>query len=264
LKTDEFSEGQWFKGRIYERRCDLSPNGERLIYFAANHKKPYFSWTAVSRPPFLTALALWPKGDAWGGGGLFTSENKIQLNHRASEMEVADDFKLPVNINVTSFGVCSGWGEDSPIWETQLQRDGWRNVQDGKVLEGSTPSAVYWTFDPPQVWGKQNPRSPKQYELQMHIHGLHQREGPWYVMEYLVTDEGAPIFTLTETDWADWCPSGDLLFAKGGKLFRLKCSPRRGLAELVKAKELIDLRDRKFKQVTSPIEAKQWKGKLRV
>ena len=27
--------GQWFKGRIYERRCDLSPSGEKLVYFAA-------------------------------------------------------------------------------------------------------------------------------------------------------------------------------------------------------------------------------------
>lgn len=71
--TDKFEEGQWFKGRIYERRCDLSPTGRRLIYFAQNHKDLYFSWTAVSKPPFVTALALWPKGDCWGGGGLFIS-----------------------------------------------------------------------------------------------------------------------------------------------------------------------------------------------
>src|ERR1044071_9107311 len=56
--TDEFIEGQWLKGRIYERRCDLSPSGEWLVYFAADYKKPYFSWTALSRPPYLTAIAL--------------------------------------------------------------------------------------------------------------------------------------------------------------------------------------------------------------
>ena len=67
--TDTFESGQWFKGRIYERRCDLSPSGRRLIYFAAKYRKPLYTWTAVSRPPFLTAVALWPKGDAWGGGG---------------------------------------------------------------------------------------------------------------------------------------------------------------------------------------------------
>lgn len=71
--------GQWFKGRIYERRCDLSPSGEKLIYFAAKYRSPLYTWTAVSRPPFLTALLLWPKGDAWGGGGLFNNERTIGL-----------------------------------------------------------------------------------------------------------------------------------------------------------------------------------------
>ena len=37
--TDAFTEGQWLKGRIYERRCDLSPDGELLLYFAANWKE---------------------------------------------------------------------------------------------------------------------------------------------------------------------------------------------------------------------------------
>ena len=74
LKDDVLVPGQWFKGRIYERRCDLSPDGEMLAYFAAKHRGPFGTWTAVSRPPYLTALALWPKGDAWGGGALFEDE----------------------------------------------------------------------------------------------------------------------------------------------------------------------------------------------
>jgi hypothetical protein len=28
LRTDEIEAGQWFKGRIYERRCDLAPMGK--------------------------------------------------------------------------------------------------------------------------------------------------------------------------------------------------------------------------------------------
>src|SRR5262249_25498999 len=51
------------QGRIYERRCDLTPAGDRLVYFAASFRQPLHSWTAISRPPYLTALALWPKGD---------------------------------------------------------------------------------------------------------------------------------------------------------------------------------------------------------
>src|SRR3569832_1063297 len=38
LKDDTFEEGQWLKARVYERRCDLSPQGTLLIYFAATYK----------------------------------------------------------------------------------------------------------------------------------------------------------------------------------------------------------------------------------
>ena len=34
--SDEFSLGQWLKGRIYEMRSDISPDGEYWIYFAMN------------------------------------------------------------------------------------------------------------------------------------------------------------------------------------------------------------------------------------
>ncbi|TGU14674.1 hypothetical protein EN799_66055, partial [bacterium M00.F.Ca.ET.156.01.1.1] len=50
LRTDTFEHGQWLKGRVYERRCDLSPSGELLVYFAATNRLPYGSWTAISKP----------------------------------------------------------------------------------------------------------------------------------------------------------------------------------------------------------------------
>ncbi len=34
LKNDTFELGQWLHGRIYEYRCDLTPDGKYLIYFA--------------------------------------------------------------------------------------------------------------------------------------------------------------------------------------------------------------------------------------
>ena len=34
---DSFQLGQWFRGRIYPLRCDLTPSGEHLIYFAAKY-----------------------------------------------------------------------------------------------------------------------------------------------------------------------------------------------------------------------------------
>ncbi len=35
--NDTFTLGQWLRGRIYPLRCDLSPSGKQLIYFAAKY-----------------------------------------------------------------------------------------------------------------------------------------------------------------------------------------------------------------------------------
>ena len=80
---DTFENGAWFKGRIYEERCDLSPDGELLIYFALKNGRWNTSyqgaWTAISRPPWLHALTLWPEGSTWGGGGCFHDDRAIIL-----------------------------------------------------------------------------------------------------------------------------------------------------------------------------------------
>lgn len=112
--NDTFQPGQWLKGRIYERRCDLSPKGDLLVYCAANNRAPIYSWSAISRPPFLTALAMWPKNDAWGGGGRFVSRTRMELNHHDSELKLAQGFSVPKWLKVTQFGERPGRGEDDP------------------------------------------------------------------------------------------------------------------------------------------------------
>lgn len=80
---DEFEHGAWIRGRIYEERCDLSPDGELFLYFAlqgARWRSNYQgAWTAVSRAPWLHALALWPEGSTWGGGGRFIADRELVL-----------------------------------------------------------------------------------------------------------------------------------------------------------------------------------------
>src|SRR5215471_196971 len=220
--TDQFYEGQWFKGRIYERRCDLSPSGERLVYFAASYKPPYSTWTAVSRPPFLTAVALWPKGDAWGGGGLFAREGEILLNHRPEHMKMAEGFQLPKYVVVKPFGDRPGWGEDNPIHAQRLIRDGWKIIQQGNSQYHKIGAPMWVTLDPPEIWAKPRPHDGKPYEIREKLLGIHQNNGPWRVIEdSVINTKSGEEFSLGRTDWADWCHSGDLLYAKEGHLWRL-------------------------------------------
>jgi len=37
-KNDLFTPGQWFHGRIFEWKCDLSPNGKLIIYAEASFR----------------------------------------------------------------------------------------------------------------------------------------------------------------------------------------------------------------------------------
>lgn len=130
--TDEFEIGQWFKGRVYERRCDISPDGKFLLYFAMNGKWQSDvggSWTAISRAPWLKAIELHPKGDCWEGGGLFLSERSYWLNDRyymtqrhgitSSEVTRITDYEPPYQYG----GECPG------VYYLRLRRDGWKLVE---------------------------------------------------------------------------------------------------------------------------------------
>lgn len=80
---DRFERGAWLRGRIYEDRCDLSPDGELFLAFVHQGRKSEsaatHAWSAVSRPPWLHALALWPQGTTYGGGGRFTGTRSLTL-----------------------------------------------------------------------------------------------------------------------------------------------------------------------------------------
>lgn len=80
VAKDTFEEGQWVKHKVYVDSCDLSPDGRHFLYFALDGKwgsKAKGSFTAISRPPFFTALALYPVGDTWSGGGVFVDNETI-------------------------------------------------------------------------------------------------------------------------------------------------------------------------------------------
>jgi len=123
---DSFVLGQWLRGRIYERRCDLSPDGKHLIYFAMNGKwasESKGSWTAISRAPYLKAEGFWPKGDCWNGGGLFLSEREYWLNAGcSSEEKLAPGGLIPK----PGFPFSMYFGGECPgVYYHRLIRDGW-------------------------------------------------------------------------------------------------------------------------------------------
>lgn len=137
-RADEFVLGQWLRGRIYERRSDLSPDGKHMIYFAMNGRwdsEARGAWTAISRVPYLKAVELWAKGDCWNGGGLFVDRTHFWLNDlyeshtRLQEAGLfARDREAPSDKHYGN--ECTG------VYYIRLQRDGWQMRTDLAEQEG--------------------------------------------------------------------------------------------------------------------------------
>ncbi len=68
LLSGSVSPGAWLHGGLYPRRCDISPDGEFLYYFGIKGGRAYH---AISRMPWLTALALWRASGTYSNGGHF-------------------------------------------------------------------------------------------------------------------------------------------------------------------------------------------------
>jgi hypothetical protein len=243
-KTDSFEPGQWFHGHVYVGRSDLSPNGSLLIYFASKFNTKTvsdsaytYAWTAISRPPFLTALALWPKGDCWHGGGLFTTNQDVFLNHRPDASEPHPKHP-PHGVRVRSNPDASG--EDDGVVIPRMVRDGWKFVQnleydyygrrtihplifEKQISKGGTRLRVEKYFDPEEQW-----------------------------LGSIVTKQGKTFLVGTGT-CADIDQQGRLVFGTEGKLFAAKL--KHGKVDL---EQLADFNRAKPASLKAPAWATRW------
>ncbi len=144
--TDTFEVGQWLRGRIYERRCDLSPDGRHLLYFAMNgqwRSKVRGSWTAVSRAPYLKALVLWAKGDCWSGGGLFVTNEAFWRNDGGLTHRTLSEAPGLTHRRERPWpGDAYGW-ECPRVYYVRLQRDGWTLID--RTPDGAGGSVAHFT-----------------------------------------------------------------------------------------------------------------------
>ncbi|HEV8042961.1 MAG TPA: hypothetical protein VGP62_29045 [Bryobacteraceae bacterium] len=79
LRKDEFTLGQWMRGRIDIETCDLSPDGKHFLYSAqkyVNKTSQTQYWTVVSRTPYLKAIAYYPGGVQ---GGWFVNKRDYSI-----------------------------------------------------------------------------------------------------------------------------------------------------------------------------------------
>ena len=198
------------RGRIYERRCDLSPGGRHLIYFAMNGKwqsETKGSWTAISRAPWLKAIVLYGKGDCWNGGGLFTSNDRYWLNGDCAHFLLHDSGELRRDTEFTPAG--SYGGECPSVYYRRLQRDGW--VLKEHLTAG--PTSGLTVFEKPLSDG---------WLLRKYAHaevGAPPGKGCYWDEHELENLALNRRLKLPEWEWAEW-DNEALVWAEGGKLHR--------------------------------------------
>ncbi len=203
LETPAYEPGAWLRGTIYPQRCDLSPDGRWLAYFALKASAEWelgATYLAISRLPWLTALAGWGIGSTWTRGMQFLEDRsvcEVDEPDRGDLRPVRDRFGLRLS-RADAFAVerRRGWTEtaDTPpraeddAWD---ERRGDRIVME-KVRPGSGGS------DRLTVRGT--------YAAIRELHGI--RSDVRYELH-----AGDAATLLEGVQWADWDARGRLLVA---------------------------------------------------
>jgi hypothetical protein len=259
MEDDTFEAGQWFRGNIYEHRSDLSPKGDLLVYSAVKHSRhsdPFYCWTAISKPPYFTALALWPDSGIWGGGGLFGSEDTVLMNHH--ERELAEGFELK-KLAVLPFAEHPHQDMSEPIYHARLLREGWMLKQQEANRKYTHRNTAGWHNSALQVYHKCISHENRCFVLRMQLNEVREQpQGDWCAVDHEIFDEkDNSLLKLPRTSWADWDSNVDLLFAEQGKLFRLPWNTHEPFNK-ANAKELADFSSLKFEAKEAPDWAKRW------
>jgi hypothetical protein len=237
--TDEFELGQWLKGRIYERRSDLSPDGKHLIYFAMNGKwkeEAGGSWTAISRAPYLKAIALFPKGDCWHGGGLWTGDTRYWINDGYGHTVLRDTKAVRRDLKwqpPASYG-----GECPGVYYLRLAREGWALKE---TIHWGKWNNMLVTFEKP---------CPKGWILRKLAHaevGAPPGKGCYWDEHELVHPSSGAAIRMPGWEWAE-LDGERLVWAEQGRL-----EAGRLTAEgLVERRMLADFNEMEFAPVEAP------------
>jgi hypothetical protein len=206
-ETDEFEHGSWFRGRLYPMRCDLSYDGQWLVYFAFGPTRDLYSWVALSRPPWLKAKVLWPKEDCWNGGGVFLSRRRLWLNI-APDAQPRSGERVPSELGCRIEKGRSG-GEDEGPFFRRLERDGWERAGDWSQVKDVTTREGWLYRDDPGWFLRPAPAHPA---LRMFYRGYYFNRGR--VFEY--TLDGHPGLLDSSVDWAGWDHAAQLVVAREG------------------------------------------------
>lgn len=185
----------WLGGRIFPRRCDLSPDGRFLSYFAHKLSAAWElgeAYVAISKLPWLTALHAFPTCGTWTRGYFFT---KDASEHAFEIPGFPIAYRLqPIPAVQFATERRRGW-EEAPDCPPRDPRDAWderRNARMQKRQPGG--HRVLCVESTGHAGGE--------FRTEQAVDGLRVR--------YSLEADGQ-LTLLDDLQWADWDQNGRLL-----------------------------------------------------
>lgn len=108
-----------------------------------HHAQIHDTWTAISTPPFFTALAVWPAFGTWTGGGFFSSDTGAYIGEPEDRMIPIERVPIP-----TRFHFHSAHGLLPAMFKALRPSASYpslgADLQEGPYWEGLRASGVQW------------------------------------------------------------------------------------------------------------------------
>jgi hypothetical protein len=204
--------GAWFHGRLYPRRSAVSPDGRLLGSFAWTARPSWDGYYAVSKVPWLRALAVWYLGSTWAAGCDFPDDDTFALAFPPDTPP--DRGELPPGMRQATLTRATDLPFTGYLASVQNElRRGWRIV----ALDQPGVDRVLAEVPAPRPAVKlllrrdQTDAGPTLYLA----HAGHDFRSPSVegVEVGYVMDEGSRVAALADAAWADWDARGRLLVA---------------------------------------------------
>jgi hypothetical protein len=210
--------GAWFRGRLYPRRSALSADGRLLGYVALTGRNPpWDAYVAISRPPWLTALAAWHASSMYVEGCAFAGDGSFA--HDADELIAGHFPKSVVALEpIAPAGVRTRWRLRD--LQTEL-RGGFRPVDDAVAAAVLAAAPVPAARDLVTI-GRERPDDPSR--LLAVLHAGHQPGTPTVEsaeVHYVLIERGNP-HLLEDVTCAAWDPRGRLVTTHADGIVRVR------------------------------------------
>jgi hypothetical protein len=211
-RHDTIEAGSWFFGRLYEKRCDVSPAGDWMIYFASSqHRGGTTSWTGLAQPPWLRTVAHVPGTGTWMGGGFWRDARTLCVTAYpgwpAPALRDERMPRLPFAVQRHDWVRDAG---DLEVLTHRFDRD-WTAVEAESAPRTTVASGGNWSVrGVTWTWS----RRPSARHPELRVRGpVDTATG----FEFLLPRSPA---LLADADWADYDALGQLVFARAGVLYR--------------------------------------------